>query len=499
MTTTTSTTTASTSTTTAAYNPASIVQTLGAGSGVDITSLVASLVTAQYQAKDSQLADQQTTLTAQISGVAAVKSGVTGFSTAFNTLVTGGTLSTQPNSSNTSVLTATGLSGSKLAGLSATVVVNQLASAQAATTNTAVDPAAAFRTGTFSLQFGSESTDSSGTTTFTAGSSSPVSITIGSGDATLSGIAAQINAANAGVTASVIGDGNGQRLSIKGATGASQAFTLTGTDTDPTADGLSLSTLSVGRQATGTTIGTSAQDAIVQLDGATFHRASNTISNLISGVQLKLVSASTTPVTLGTDSPTTALGAAVSDIVDTYNQVLATLQAQTDPVTGVLKSDPSVTALQRALSILTTTKLSTPSSAGGPSTLAELGVGTNKDGTLTLDQTALATALNNYPTDVESMFALGTGSGSTGNGLSAALAAIATQATDPTYGLDVSTANYTKQQSTVTDQQSDETTAEAATKTQLTQQYAAMDSKIAAYKSTQTFLTAQIAAWNKSS
>ena len=50
---------------------------------------------------------------------------------------------------------------------------------------------------------------------------------------------------------------------------------------------------------------------------------------------------------------------------------------------------------------------------------------------------------------------------------------------------------------TVTDEQSDETTAEAATKTQLTQQYAAMDSKIAAYKSTQTFLTAQIAAWNK--
>ncbi len=491
------TTTTSTTSTASTTSAASIVQTLGAGSGIDITSLVSSLVTAQYAAKNGQLADQQTTLTAQISGVAAVKSGITGFSTALNQLTTGGTLSTQPASSNTGVLSATGLSGSKLAGLSATVVVNQLASAQAATTKTVVDPAATFRAGTFSLQFGSDSTDSSGTTTFTAGSSSPVSIPTGS-DTTLSGIAASINAANVGVTASVIADGNGQRLTIKGATGASQAFSLTGTDTDPTATGLSLSTLSVGRDATGTTIGTSAQDAIVTLDGATFHRASNTISNLIAGVQLKLVSASATPVTLGTTSPASALSEAVSNIVDTYNEVLATLKAQTDPVTGVLKTDPTVTALQRSLAVLTTTKLSTPSAVGGPSTLAELGVGTNKDGTLTLDQTALANALNNFPNDVEAMFAVGTGSATTGNGLAAALSAIAAKATDPTYGLDVSTANYTKQQSNVTDEQSDETTAAAATKTQLTQQYAAMDAKVAAYKNTQTFLTAQIAAWNKS-
>ncbi len=490
------TTTTSTTSTASTTSPASIVQTLGAGSGIDITSLVSALITAQYAAKNSQLASEQTTLTAQISGIAAVKSGVTGFDAAFRALATGGSLSTQPASSNPGVLTATGLTGSKLAGLSATVIVDQLAAAQAATTNATIDPATAFRPGNFSLQFGSEAT-TNGTTTFTAGSTGPVSITIGAGDTTLSGIVAKINAAYAGVTASVIADGNGQRLSIKGASGASQAFELTGSDADPAATGTSLSTLNVGRQATGTTIGTGAQDAIVTLDGATFHRASNTVDNLIAGVQLKLVSASATPVTLGTTSPAAALNQAVGNIVDTYNQVLATLKAQTDPVTGLLRSDPAVTALQRALGKLTTARLSTPSAAGGPATLAELGVGTNKDGTLTLDQTALAKALNTYPANVEAMFAVGSGTASTSNGLSAALATIARQATDPTYGLDVSTASYTKQQSSVTGEQSNETAAAATTKTQLTQQYAAMDAKIAAYKSTQTFLTAQIAAWNK--
>ena len=497
MTTTTSTT--STSATAATVSPASIVQTLGAGSGIDITSLVSSLVTAQYQAKNSQLASQQTTLTAQISGVASVKSGITGFASALASLAGGGTLSTQPSSSNSSVLTATGLSGSKLAGLSATIVVNQLAAAEAATTNTTIDASAAFRPGTLSLQFGTEATDSSGTTSFTAGSTSPVSITIDSSNATLSGIASQINAANAGVTATVIADGNGQRLSIKGATGASQAFELTGSDTDSTASGLSLSTLSVGRQATGTTIGTSAQDAIVTLDGATFHRASNSISNLVSGVQLQLVAASTTPVTLGAVPPGSALSDAVTNIVATYNQLYATLQAQTDPATGVLRNDPAVTALQRSLAALTTLPLSTPSSTGGPSTLADLGVNTNKDGTLSIDTSVLTQVLATSPNDVEAMFALGTGTTSTGNGLSAALAAISAQATDPVYGLDPDTVNYTTQQTNVTSEQSDQTAAAAATSTQLTQQYAAMDSKIAAYKSTQSFLTAQIAAWNKSS
>ncbi|WP_267378299.1 MULTISPECIES: flagellar filament capping protein FliD [unclassified Sphingomonas] len=498
MTTTTSTSSTTTSTT-AASSIASITSTLGVGSGIDTASLVTSLVAAQYAAKNTLLANQADTLTSQISGIASVKSSVTGFSSAFNSLVTGGTLTTQPSSSNTGVLTATAQSGAKLAGLSASILVKQLASAQAATMNTAIPSTTAFNTGTFSLQFGSDSTDANGNTSFTAGSSNPVSITIGSGDATLAGIAAKINAAGANVTATVIADGNGQRLSIKGATGQSQAFTLTGTDDASSTGGTSLSTLNVGRNATGTTIGTGAQDAVVTLDGATFQRSSNTINNLITGVRLSLTGTSTTPVTIGTTPPTSALSQAVNDIVTTFNQVMGVLQTQTDPVNGVLKSETTVTGLARSLGVLTTTKLATPSTTGGPSTLAEIGVKTNKDGTLSVDSTQLATALANYPADVEALFALGTGTASTGNGLYAALNAITTTATNNTYGLDAATARYTAQQTTVTGEQADQTTAAADTKTRLTQQFSAMDAKVAAYKSTQSFLTQQIAAWDKSS
>ena len=490
------TTTTSTSTTTSA---ASIVSTLGVGSGIDTASLVTSLVTAQYAAKNSQLASQADALTAQISGIATVKSNITGFSSAFNSLVTSGSLTTQPSSSNTSVLTATAQTGAKLAGLSATILVKQIAQAQAATMNSAIPANTTFNTGTFTLQFGSDSTDANGNTTFTAGNSSPVSIAITSADNTLAGIAKKINAAGANVTATIIADGNGQRLSIKGATGQSQAFTLTGADDGSGGGGTSLSSLNVGRNAAGTTIGTGAQDALVTLDGANFSRSSNTINNLISGVRLTLTGTSQTPVTIGNTPPTSALSSAVSNIVDTFNQVMGVLKTQTDPITGPLKSDATVTGIAQSLRRLTTTQLATPSTTGGPSTLAEIGVSTNKDGTLSLDSGQLASALANYPADVESLLAIGSGTGATGNGLFAALNAITTTATNTTYGLDAATKRYTTQQTKVTSDQADQTTAAADTKTRLTQQFSAMDAKVSAYKATQSFLTQQIAAWDAKS
>ena len=84
---------------------------------------------------------------------------------------------------------------------------------------------------------------------------------------------------------------------LKGATGAAQAFTLTATE-DPSAPGLAA--LNVGVGATGTTIGTAAQDAIVAFDGVAVKRSTNAFSDLISGVKLDLVSAQPgTMVTIG--------------------------------------------------------------------------------------------------------------------------------------------------------------------------------------------------------
>jgi flagellar hook-associated protein 2 len=499
---TTTATTASTAATTATSTSSvvsaaaqSLLTSLGSGSGIDTNSLVTSLVNAQYSTQAAALSSKQDTLTSQISGVASIKSAITTFSSALSTLVSGGTLQTQPVSGNSTVFTATALPGAQLAGLSSNIAVSQLATGQTAVSARAIaDHTAAIGTGQLTLTLGTAtySSDGSTMTGFTAGSSTPIFIDVTDSNDSLDGIAAAINAKKAGVTASIVTDADGSAyLSLKGATGTAQAFTLQAT----TDDSGQLAQLNVGVGATGTRMTSVAQNAKLTVDGVAVERASNTISDLVSGVKLQLAGTSTSAVSLTSSTPTDALSEAVSDFVDAYNTVLGILTTQTDPVNGVLKSDTAANSLLRQLKTMTLANL-TGATDGTPATLASIGVGTNKDGTLSLDSTALTKALTNTPQAVESMFAF-SANGSTG--LDAVLSSLTTAATNTTYGLGASTASYTAAQSTITDQQSDLTDQESAMTTRLTSQFASMQSIVSSYKSTQSFLTNQVAQWNKSS
>lgn len=472
----------------------SISNTLGAGSGVDFTALANQLVDAQFANKLTTLTNTNTKLTAQISGVSQIKSGITTFSSAMTTLVKGGTLATQPTSSNAGVLNVSALSGAKLAGFSASVEVRQLATAQSAATGPIADKTASIGTGMLTLTLGTATVADGAMTGFTPGSGTPINIAITSTNSSLDGIAAAINARNAGVTASVVSDSDGSRLLLKGVTGASQAFTLTATEN---AGYEGLSALNVGVGATGTTIGSAAKDSIVAVDGVALKRSTNSISDLIPGVKLDLVSAAVgTNVTLGTQSPSASISEAVTNFVDTYNQLLAVVKQETDPASGALYADPAAKSLTRSLAQLTLTKLSTGVATGAPTTLADIGVGTNRDGTLSINADRLSTALTKYPSAVEAMFADGTAA--SGDGLGAALAAITTSATSSTYGLGASADRYTKLQASLADQQTKITTQEDALRTRLTAQFAATDARVASYKATQAYLTQQVAAWNAS-
>ena len=502
MTTTTSATSSTMTTATAAASTSSVIgsaaqsllTSLGSGSGVDTSSLVTSLVTAQYANQDAALTSKAAALTAQISAVATVKNAITSFSTALGSLVKGGTLSTQPVSSNSAVLTATALGGAKLAGLSSSITVSQLAAAQTAVTQAPVaDRTAAIGTGRLTLTLGTAtySGDGSTMTGFTAGTAAAVPIDITSGNDSLDGIAAAINAAKAGVTASVVTDADGSAyLSLKGATGKAQAFTLQAT----TDDNGGLAQFDVGPGATGTALSSLAQNAKLKVDGVAVERTGNTVSDLVTGVKLQLTGTSTTPVALTSTTPTDALSSAVSDFVDAYNEVVGILTTQTDPINGVLKSDTAARSLLTSLRGMTLTDLVPGAAAGTPTTLASIGVATSRDGTLAVNATTLAKALASAPQSVEAMFAY---SATATSGLSSILSSLTTEATNTSYGLGASTASYTAAQAHVTDDQTTLSDQKTATTTRLTQQFSSMNSRVTAYKSVQTFLTNQIAAWNK--
>lgn len=472
----------------------SLLTSLGSGSGVDTASLVTSLVQAQFATKTAQLKTQGETLTSQISAVSSLKNTISDFADALAALVKGGTLQSQPVVSNSAVMSASAISGAKLAGVTASITVSQLAASQTAVSKSAFASASTtVGTGTLTLKLGTAAYNTDGTmSAFTKGAADAIDITIDDANSSLTGIAAAINAKKAGVTASVVTDADGTAyLSLKGATGAAQAFTLEAAST--TGD---LSQVAVGPGATGMGVTSQAKNAKLSVDGVAVERASNEVSDLVAGVKLNLTGTSTIPVSLTTTQPTTALTNAVNDLVDTYNGVIATVKEQTDPITGVLRSDPAAKSLLQSMQALVSKTLLPNAATGEPATLAAIGVRTNRDGTLQVDGAQLTKAMADYPDAIEAMFS---NSNVSGTGINVAMQSLKLNATSTLYGLGASTTRYTEAQTRLADLQEDiDTKSESMTK-RLTQQFASMNAKVSAYKSTQAYLSQQIDAWTKSS
>ncbi|HEU4969728.1 flagellar filament capping protein FliD [Sphingomonas sp.] len=467
----------------------SIAVTLGIGSGIDTKALVASLVDAQFGAKTKALEARKDTLAAQISALSQLRSGLTGFSSALTSLTSSGTLSTQPVSSDSSVLNVALLPGANISGLSASLEVKKLANAQVVTSGSVADATAAFGKGTLTITLGAATYDASDVPTgFTPKSgATPVTVTIGDGQNSLAGIASAINAAKAGVTATVITDSTGSRLSIKGQTGADQAFTIDVAE-DASAPGLSALAYNTGAQAM--TLTRKSNDALVALDGVDVLRSTNSFSDLIAGVKLDLVKeAPGQVIAINTSPPTAALSQAVNDIVETYNQLINIAKQDTNATSGVLKSDTGAKDLMRQLRELTGQDINSGAADGEPKTLAELGVKTNRDGTLSVDAATLQRALSESGPAVERMLNVGLGS---------ALRQISLSLTGPGGALTSSQSGYSRQQEDIADQELKLQTDSENLTQRLTLQYASMDARVSAYKATQSFLEQQIASWTKS-
>lgn len=365
----------------------SVTSVLGAGSGIDITALVGNLAAAARKPKDDLFASRTTLNQERVKALADISSSVDAFADALESLVGGGALSTQPTSSDTSILTVSLTSGATINDVATTIEVNKLARRQ--TLESVV-------------LAGSTTTVGQGTLTLHS-STGDFDVVIDSSNDSLSGLASAINDAGSGVTASVVTDSSGARLVLRGGIGAAQAFTLSvpsGTTsglerfdyTSPTVGGLAQA------QA--------AQDAELIVDGVTINSASNHITSLIDGVTIDLSSAKPgTVVNVGSVRPTAEISSAVSDFVTAYNAVMAQINEvgrNSSSGNGPLRSDIGLRDLRRRLAQMVSQPLI--SQGTGPRTLAEIGVKTNRDGTISLDSARLTTILASDPAGVEALF-----------------------------------------------------------------------------------------------
>lgn len=464
----------------------------GIGSGLDVQTIVSQLVTLE-KAPLSQLKTQATAFQAKLSAYGTIKSQVATLGDAAAKLAgPSGWNPVTATSSNASAIGVTTTSGAVATSL--TMEVQQLAKAQS-TASTAVPTGSSLGTGSMTIELGRWDSGS-----FTAGAGSPVSITIATGEDSLTAIAAKINDADAGVSATVLKDASGERLLLRSKeTGLENGFRITVSDDDGgNADATGLSRLAFdGVSSTGTTQTQASQNALATINGVSISSASNKLSNTLPNMTLQLSQVTTAPVEIEVSTDTEAIRANVKAFVDAYNALNSNLASATkyDATTqkaGALQGDSTATGLQNALrGMMRSVTTSAPYSR-----LSDVGITLQPGGSLSIDSEKFDAALNNLD-DLKNLFTVDTGSATTqgfGRKIDAfadGLLATDGLVTNRTGALQRSIDRNGVEQERVEDRA-------ARAEVRYLAMYNAMDTNVAKLNALNTFVSQQITLWNKS-
>jgi flagellar hook-associated protein 2 len=461
----------------------SIGSILGIGSGIDTAALVNNLVSAARSPKQQVITAQQSLNSARVSALASASSSLDTFADALNSLLAGTGYSGTPVSNDSSIASVSLLPGGEIKGLPAQLRVQQLASAQTLASSPVSGATAS-------------STVGLGTLTLKVGNGADVPIEITSANNSYTGLAKAINDANAGVTATVVTDNQGTRLVIKGATGEANNFTLTNDTGDADLAKFAWSGTDSGTMSRLAT----AQDSIIQLDGVEQRYSSNTIDTAIPNMRIELNKAAPgTDVSLTKSEPTTTMSDLMVEFVSAYNTLMKALNTASaagadSSSAGVLAGDAAVRDMKRQLSQMTSTALS---STGAYKTLSEIGISTERDGTLKLDKAQLDKAIAANPSAITQMLnpAVSTASNP---GLAGLMDGVRDRIKVKDGSLAAAQKKYADMAATLTKQLEKLDTQMDNYQTQLTSVYSKMESRLTAMKATQTYLEQQIAVWNSS-
>ena len=451
-----------------------IMMSLGAAE-IDTKELTSNLVDASRVPRQKSIDDEKKKIDLQISSVALLKGGLSSLEAAATEVGSVGSLNQLSiSSSDPSVVTATKASSGVAKAGAYSVTVTQLATPQ----RTLIALPSAFTLGgeeTITLSRGDP-----GTAGYTA---IPVSLPSG---ATPNQIVSAINvAANTfGVKATLIDTKTGanpQKIVLESAAGDANAFSYTAANGELTLESLG-----------------TAQNAIVQVNGLTFERSSNTISDAVAGLSFQLNDASPgKTVRLSVNPDTSAVSDKVKNLVDTYNVIREFLVKATGPkvngdeISGSLQNNSAARSILVKLRSTITAKFTEK-----PSEITHwsaLGVSFSRDGVLQFDSAnfqtgfegnrqAAITALTN---DASRPYV----AANQPSGLAGDIAVVAHQLTKTTGAVTAMSASGNETLKRIEKKQTELDLYVERITAQYEKQFTAMNSALASFKNTQSQLT----------
>jgi flagellar hook-associated protein 2 len=352
----------------------------GIGSGLDIAGIVQQLVAAERAPAESRIARQEAQAQAELSALGTLKSALSGFLDALDAMRDLDELLVHTASSgNEELFTASAGTGAVPARYE--VEVLELAQAHKLVS------------GAFTA---SDATVGTGTLTIAVGNAS-FSIEIAEGQGTLAGIRDAINAAagNTGVAATIVNAADGSHLVLTAEeTGSENVLTVTAELGD---GGLAALAYDPGNGVAGLAEIAAAADARLLVDGFEVVSSSNSVTGVIDGVTIELVAAAPgEPADLVVANDESAVQATIKKFTDAWNELVAQFDKLTafDPASGIaapLQGDASVRAMQMQLRRELGVDIGSADLPFGM--LSEIGIQTDVDGKLTLDDAKLAEAL----------------------------------------------------------------------------------------------------------
>lgn len=480
-----------TTTTSISSSNTGTLSSIGLGSGLDAQTIIDKLTALEMQPV-TQLQTQETGLKTKLSAYGQLQSQISALQDKVQAL-SSTTLwgQTSVSSGDSSVVSGT-TAGSNVPAGSYAVSVQSLAAAQTVTSGSFASSSSTLGTGTLTIELGSWNNATTPPGFTSQSGASPVSLTIDSADTSLASIRDKINAAGAGVTASIINDANGARLSLSSrTTGAVNGFRIGATG--------GLSALAYDPSTTGSqmTLNQSAANAQATINGIQVQSTTNTLTNVSDGLSLTLSQVSSTPVQLTVSANTDAVNTAVNDFVKAFNSLATLIQSDIkydagSKTGGPLVGDSTAGNLQWALRGIIN-QGSTASSMF--SHLSDIGISMQEDGTLKVDATKLSNGLANQG-ELRKLFTADTGENASSgfmtrfNQLATSLLDINGSITTRQQGLQKSIDDNEKRQASITTRVNNYTA-------NLQAQYQALDTKMASLNALSAYVAQQFG--NKSS
>lgn len=446
---------------------------------IDVAGIVDQLMTMERRPL-AALSTREASYQSKISAFGTVKSALSAFQTAARSL---SDLSANPSnttiSSNSALFSATATSAAAIGTHS--IEISNLAQAQKLAAAGQADTTTAIGTGTLTFDFG---TTTAGV--FTSGGAGAKTVTIDGTNNTLQGIRDAINAAKIGVTANIVNDGGATpyRLTL-----SSNATGLSNTMQISVAGDAALSNL-LNYDPNGVmnmTQTAAAQNATLIVDGVTVSKASNTISDAIDGVTLTLLKPTSGPESIETKRDTAAFQTAAENFAKTYSDLNKTITDLTAYNTStrkaaVLQGDSVIRGIQTQIRSILGSSVAT---GGTLTTLSQIGLTTQKDGSIKLDSAKLTDALNNNFGDLSALLSAPQGYGYTLNQFVSTTLGFDGALTGRTEGLSNSIRDLGKQRDAIN-------TRLVTVEARYRRQFSALDTMLSSMNQTSSYLTQQL-------